>query len=259
MAFFRPNVPPRILLPICFPLILGACSTITALTLPEHRGTPSKDVRLSFGQCTSASEFSSLIDAPTIISTAINQVQSAFKSTIEKKKNRFTATYTARATLDSFRAGQCLRVLRYASQDKEPLLDLEIELRPRGSSSVEFAPKKLLITDFATSTSPKNGNLSAVVSVSAAISFVNRNQVNGPDPITELELPIAFGNYTINKSPPEVFNSQSSKLFPRIDGRAVNVAISITEKGNGSKELQSGLDGFDANAAALRSILGIGE
>ena len=53
--------------------------------------------------------------------------------------------------------------------------------------------------------------------------------------------------------------TQSSNLIPNLSDRPVNLAVSITEIGNGAGILRNGLEGFDENAEALRSILGLEE
>lgn len=90
-----------------------------------------------------------------------------------------------------------------------------------------------------------------------AIQYVNPKEFDGPDPITTLSLPVASTRFTLGQSSPSSVEGQVSTLFPLLEGTPTNVAISVTEVGEGTSQLQAGLDGFQSNAAALKKILGL--
>lgn len=240
-------------------IFLGACTSLSALSLQEHPGDQSRNLRIDYGQCFQSGQFAPALDQAAAVSFVLDGIQSAFKSALEKKLKRFSATYTIKATLNNLSPGHCLQIQRLDENGDKALLDLKMEIVDRGAGSIEFVPKRLSIVKFATSTSPDDGKLRAKIAISAGIAYVNRNPVQGPDPVTELIIPIASTNYTIGESSLGVLDGQSSKLIPSLTGRPVNIAISITETGNGAADLKSGLEGFDDNAEALRAILGIEE
>ena len=134
-------------------------------------------------------------------------------------------------------------------------LDLSLKTEDRGSGSLAIVPTNLKITKFGASTR-KSNKLSANISVSAGITYVNRSPIQGPIPITELVVPIASANYIIGETSNMDLNNQRSNLIPNLSDRPVDLLISLTEIGNGAGLLSNGLEGFDKNAEVLRSILG---
>ncbi|WP_299723336.1 hypothetical protein [uncultured Tateyamaria sp.] len=242
---------------LCLPLLVAGCATLSALTLPESRGTAGAQTSLTSGPCASARESAAGLIAPGVLpSILFDQAASLLNSALEAKAARFTATYVARISLDRLVPGHCLRMQRL-TQDGEVLSDLEIKVASRGGSSLELVPQRLNMTAFAASSSAQDGTVSAAVSVSASISYVNRRQIDGPAPITSFSLPIAAARVTLDRTPSDVLNGQRSPFFPDTGDRPVNIAISVTEHGDGGDTVQGGLDGFAANAAALRTLLGI--
>lgn len=245
------------ILHITWMFLLGSCAALNAVTLPETKGDASRNLRLSQGSCIALQERASAVPLTESVPIIFDALASSFKSYLQKKSSRFTATYAARATFDSFYSGKCLRLQRLSVDGDTSLLDVVLEIRSRGPYSIELSPIYLNIIAFAASTSPVEGKDSATVSISVALSFVNGSPETVPTLLSELTIPVASAIYTINSSPTNIMQSQASKLVPRVGNRAVNVAISITEVGRGAEILGDALSGFDANADALKSVLGI--
>lgn len=245
--------------PLCvaFAFLLSGCATLNAISLPEARGDTSRNPQISYGTCDvlSASASSTSLDAALPI--VFDALASSFKSFIAKKASRFTQTFAAKATLSSFSPGQCLRLQRLTADSGASLFDVVIAIRSRGPHSIELTPIFLEVERFAASTSPVGGQNSATIAISAALSFVNGPPETSPTLISSFNIPIASTSYTIGSSPTDIAASQTSKLIPKTGNRAVNVAISVTEVGRGAGILGDALSGFDENAEALKSILGI--
>lgn len=235
-------------------LLLGGCSVFSAATLPEVRGQTNHLLQLSAEECPTQNA-AEMILSGQIIDILYAKGADAFKGYLEKKADRFTAQYSAFTTIDNFSAGRCLRIKRIDPSSQIELMDLLLEIRSRGANSMEIAPASLTIRRFAASTSPDNGVLKARLTVSIGLSFVNSPPI-GPNPITELTLPVGSVIYEIGRSPPDVFSSQTSKLFPNLSGIPVNVAVTVLEAGSGSEVFDSAVSGFDKNANDLKAMLG---
>lgn len=240
--------------------LISGCSTTAALNLKEHRGDQSRLLKIGDNDC---SNLRALGNETAIITFVLDSIQSAFKTAVENKLNRFSTTYTVKKTLPNLSPEMCLKIQRLSSEGKV-LLELELKIENKGAGSLAIVPTNLEITKFGVSTI-KAEKLSANISVSAGVTYVNRNPIQGPNPVTELVVPIASVNYTIGlpsedkKNQLSNLKTQSSNLIPNLSDRPVNLAVSITEIGNGAGILRNGLEGFDENAEALRSILGLEE
>jgi len=235
--------------------LISGCSTTAALSLKEHRGDQSRLLNIDVNDC---SNLSALGNETAIITFVLDSIQSVFKTAVENKVNRFSTTYTVKKTLPNLSPEMCLKVQRLSSE-KKVLLELELKIEEEGAGSLSLVPKSLKIKEFGVSTR-KAEKLSANIAVSAGITYVNSNPIQGPNSVTDLVVPIASFNYTLGESlSEEVINNQRSNLIPNLSDRPVNLAVSITEIGNGAGVLRNGLEGFDENAEALRSILGLEE